>query len=81
MMPTYNLWMLSIAPQRLRGRLVSGVTASVFAGQFVSPILTAPLIEKTDIAHTFGYAGYVLLGIGGLFVAWLIVRRSLSQSR
>ncbi len=75
MMPTYNLWMLSIAPQQMRGRLVSGVTASVFAGQFVSPILTAPLIERTDIAQTFGYAGYLLLGIGGLFVVWLLARR------
>lgn len=54
--PNSSLWVLALAPPRLRGRLVGGLTASIFLGQFLSPLLLQPVVASTSLASAFGFA-------------------------
>jgi MFS family permease len=51
--PNGTLWVLSLAPARLRGRLVGGLTASIFLAQFASPLLLEPVVARTSLGGAF----------------------------
>ena len=51
--PNSYLWLLSLAPARLRGRLSGGLTTAVFMGQFFSPLLAQPLIAAVSLPWAF----------------------------
>jgi MFS family permease len=51
--PNSNLWMLALAPARVRGRLAGGLTASIFLAQFCSPILLEPVVARTSLGGSF----------------------------
>lgn len=64
-MPTFLTTALNAAPVRRRG-LVSGcMTAAVFLGQFLSPLVLQPLVDKWDLPTVFGLGarGCVALGL------------------
>lgn len=66
LMPSLTGAVLQNAPAALRGRVSGGLTASIFIGHFISPILTQPIIAAS------GYAGaYVWMGgmMGALALA------------
>ncbi|MGQ0835667.1 MAG: MFS transporter [Gammaproteobacteria bacterium] len=71
-MPNLTTTLLGVAPAHLRGRLSGGLTASVFLGQFLSPLLNQPLITRYGFASTFLIAGSmlglmaVMMGLGAL---------------
>jgi MFS family permease len=56
LMPTGSLWVMEIAPPEMRGRLISGVSTSMFLGMFFSPIFVQPLVRHANI----GYSGAFL---------------------
>ncbi|MBZ5488888.1 MFS transporter [Halomonas aquamarina] len=43
-MPNTTAWLMRITPQRVRGRVFGGFTATFFFGQFISPIAVAPAV-------------------------------------
>jgi dipeptide/tripeptide permease len=45
------------------------MTSALFLGQFFSPIIVQPLINRIGLAATFAVAGVVALLIAMLFVA------------
>jgi MFS family permease len=51
--PNSYLWLLSLAPERLRGRLSGGMTTAVFLGQFFSPLLAQPVIDAVSLPWAF----------------------------
>lgn len=57
LMPNSNVWLLSEAPRHLRGRLSGTLTSAIFLGQFLSPILTQPLVNITSIQTGFYIVG------------------------
>lgn len=65
--PNANLWMVHIAPENRRGRLLGHMNMAVFMGQFVSPLLVHPLIQKQGIQAAFFYPGLLMLLIAALF--------------
>ena len=73
MMPNFNNWLGALAPRARRGKILGGLTTCFFVGQFVSPLLTQPLIDATSVGVTFALVG---VGLGGLglgatgYVAW-----------
>ena len=75
LMPNLNVWMARLAPVRWRGRLMSGMTMSVFVGQFLSPVLSQPLVRATGLKATFGIAASAAWCLGALFLIWAISRR------
>lgn len=52
--PNGSLWIISLAPPRYRGRLAGGLTASIFLGQFLSPIVAQPAVAGFGLAGGFG---------------------------
>ena len=65
--PALNVWMANEAPPMLRGRILSGLTTSVFLGQFISPIMSQPLAEAYGMGATYAMAGALLVCIGLVF--------------
>ncbi len=61
MMPNINLWLISLAPPLLRGRLVGYLNFSLFLGMFSSPIIIQPLIGFTGLYNTFFFTAVILL--------------------
>jgi MFS family permease len=59
-MPNVATTALSLAPPQMRGRVAGGVTASVFAGQFASPLLAGPFIAGHGYAATYLGAAVLL---------------------
>ena len=58
--PNSSLWVLALAPPRLRGRLVGGLTAAIFLGQFLSPLLLEPVVAFTSLGTAFGIAAVAM---------------------
>lgn len=75
--PNLSATLLAIAPPPLRGRLSGALIASIFAGQFLSPFISQPLIRSWGYATTFSGAGALLVAVG-VACYW---RRSLVAAR
>ena len=56
-MPNLASAALQKAPARVRGRVSGGLTASIFIGQFISPIITQPAIATVGYAATYAWLG------------------------
>jgi MFS family permease len=58
--PNSSLWVLALAPARLRGRLAGGLTAAIFLGQFLSPLALQPVVASASLAAAFGVAAAMM---------------------
>ncbi|MFD6155078.1 MFS transporter [Nocardia sp. NPDC060256] len=58
--PNLNLRLSDLAPAATRGRILSGLVTAIFLGQFVSPLIVAPLIHATSINAAFGWTGIAM---------------------
>jgi MFS family permease len=70
-MPNLNVWLAGLAPAHARGRIFGGLTTAFFLGQFVSPILAAPIIDRNGLGGPFGgfaASALVLLAFAIAFV-------------
>ena len=67
-MPNAATWLMFVAPPDMRGRIIGGMTSVVFLGQFLSPILTTPLVQATSITAAFFWTGLGMVLIGLVFV-------------
>lgn len=73
LMPTFNAWVLALAPLHLRGRLVGGVMMSQFLGFFCSPFWSQPLADVLETSGAYAVTGAVQVtaGVAFLAAAWL----------
>ena len=60
-LPTLGLWIMEVTPLAVRGRALSGLTASIFGGQFLSPFVSQPLQKALGFNSTYLIAGSVSL--------------------
>ncbi len=67
--PNSYLWVLALAPRRLRGRLSGGLTASIFLAQFSSPILLEPVLARVTLGGAFVGAGAAMAAVAALLAA------------
>ena len=65
--PNNSGWLASLTPAELRGKAVGLLTSAIFLGQFFSPIITQPFIERIGLSGTFAVASAVALLITLLF--------------
>jgi MFS family permease len=72
LMPNMNFYLTSIAPDNLRGRVLSGITTAFFLGQFLSPLLSQPLSKSIGLGNTYGVAALAMVGLTGavLLLLW-----------
>ncbi len=68
LMPNASSWLLSAAPEAMRGRLVGGMTSFFFAGQFASPFLAKPFVLMGGERLTFAAGAVAALGLTVVFV-------------
>ncbi|MEA5570929.1 MFS transporter [Calothrix sp. UHCC 0171] len=61
LMPNMNFCLTSVTPDAMRGKILSGVTTSLFLGQFLSPVLSQPLSGRIGLANTYASAGGLML--------------------
>lgn len=73
MLPTLNLWLVSIVPAAIRGRAVGGMTTFVFIGQFLTPIAAQPIAARVGLSGAFLAGGGFLMLLAG--VLYLSARR------
>ncbi|MEN9517527.1 MAG: hypothetical protein RLZZ381_115 [Cyanobacteriota bacterium] len=59
--PNMNLCLISVTPDTMRGKVLGGVTTSIFLGQFLSPIVSQPLSKAVGLGTTYGLAGGLML--------------------
>jgi MFS family permease len=71
LMPNMNFCLTSVTPDAMRGKILSGVTTSLFLGQFLSPLLSQPLSSRLGLATTYGYAGGFMLVLAAVALVTL----------
>ena len=72
--PNLNAWMLAVTPPTVKGRVIGTRVSTTFLGQFISPVVTAPLTAALGIGHSYVIAGLVMLGISAGTAVWLTTR-------
>jgi len=63
-MPNYSTYLMAKVPPAARGRAAGLLTTSFFAGQFASPLVSAPLVVNFGISGAFLALSGTLLVIG-----------------
>lgn len=72
LVPNLDAWLTSTVPGSYRGRAVGGLTASTFLGQFLSPIVSQPVIENLGLDMATAY-GLIYILSGSLLIVFLSV--------
>ncbi len=82
--PNQNLWVITLSPDHLRGRMIGIVSAAFFLGQFSSPLFIQPLMRVLGSLHRVFYASagfLVVLALGLLWLRWSPWRQQLGVHR
>jgi len=77
--PNMANWAGEVAPPEARGRVMGGLTTSLFLGQFLSPLLMQPLLGVVGLGGAFLTAGGVLFTLAVTFS--LLVWRGHAKAR
>ncbi|WP_255632657.1 MFS transporter [Amycolatopsis sp. TNS106] len=78
--PNLNLRLADLAHPAHRGRVLSGLVAGIFLGQFLSPLVVQPLVQGIGIAGAFTWTG-AALGAGAALAALLPNRNNRKETR
>lgn len=65
-MPNYSTYLMSKVPAAARGRAAGLLTTSFFAGQFASPLVSAPLVSRFGLPGTFLALSGTMLALAAL---------------
>jgi len=77
LIPNSNVWIVTLSPDSMRGRIVGGLTTAVFIGQFISPFLIQPVLALTSASGIFAVAGIGLLLISLAYLGFnILISRS-----
>ena len=60
MIPNTNMWVMKIVPPVIRGKEIGKLTTFWFLGQFLSPIIIFPLLNRFSLSSTFLLAAVFL---------------------
>ncbi len=59
--PNLTIWLMSRVPSTMRGRASGGLTTAVFLGQFLSPLISQPLVKLYGLSGAFFGAMLVMI--------------------
>jgi MFS family permease len=74
MMPNIAAAAMAAAAPSMRGRVAGGMTASVFAGHFISPFVSQPMIATVGFEWTYVCAGIAVGAISAVAAGMAILR-------
>lgn len=69
-MPNYTTYFMGFVPPSQRGRASGLLTTAFFAGQFASPLVTAPLVGQFGLSGAFAAVGVAVIVLAGGIVAF-----------
>jgi MFS family permease len=69
-MPNYTTYFMATVPPDLRGRASGLLTTAFFAGQFASPLVSAPLVVWFGLEGAFEVLGAVIIAVGAGLLAY-----------
>ncbi|MCW8819522.1 MAG: MFS transporter [Ignavibacteriaceae bacterium] len=75
MMPNGSFWLMEVVPERVRGKAVGGFTGMIFLGQFLSPVVMAPVVGAYTLNGAFLVASAAMGVI--VFLLFMIPRKTL----
>lgn len=73
-MPVMSVWLTTEVAAHIRGRALGGLTTAVFMGQFVSPIVTQPVLRGWGSGAMYGVVALTLAGLSGILALTLRLR-------
>lgn len=73
--PNTSTWLMSRVPSTMRGRASGGLSTAVFLGQFLSPVLSQPMVNRAGLHGAFLLATLIMLILIALPVAVVLARR------
>jgi MFS family permease len=76
-MPNLMSWLMRLASESVRGRATGALTATVFAGQFLSPLVFQPAVRAGGVPFAFTMGGLAMAGLAALLA---LVAIKLSQA-
>lgn len=65
-MPNYTTYFMGFVPPSQRGRASGLLTTAFFVGQFMSPLVSAPLVAQFGLGGAFAAMGTALMSLGAL---------------
>jgi MFS family permease len=69
-MPNGATWLMNIVPPTVRARVIGGYSSMIFLGQFLSPLILAPVAARvTTLSSAFLFAASVA-AIAALLLAF-----------
>jgi MFS family permease len=68
-LPNMNVWINAKTPAGQRGQAIGGLTACIFLGQFLSPWVVQPVVERLSLRSAYSIPAEVLLGMA-LVIGW-----------
>jgi MFS family permease len=71
-LPNYTTYWLSIVPPTLRGRAAGMLTTAFFAGQFASPLVSAPLVSLFGLDGSFAALALLQLVLSATLFAMIL---------
>ena len=73
-MPNFAAAAMLLAPPALRGRVSGLLVSSIFAGQFLSPVVSQPLIASSGYGGAYAMVGSIVLILGVVAFAVRLAR-------
>ncbi len=67
-MPNASLSLMEVAPEKQRGRVIGGMVSAAFLGQFLSPIVSQPILKATSLSELFLWGAVASLLLAGVFL-------------
>ena len=74
-MPALISIVLDVAPAHRRGFASGAVATSIFLGQFISPLISAPVISAVGYSETFAIVAVLMICLSAMTVAFFRERR------
>jgi MFS family permease len=70
LMPSLNNWLTDVFASASRGKVLGSLNTAIFLGQFMSPIVLTPLLNKVSYTGFFIIIGAAMAFTGGLI--WFV---------
>jgi MFS family permease len=77
-MPNYTTYFMGFVPPSQRGRASGLLTTAFFAGQFASPLVTAPLVATYGLPGAFGIVAIALFILAAGLLAYSLSQRNVA---
>ncbi|WP_019668349.1 MFS transporter [Eudoraea adriatica] len=81
MIPNANVWVMQLAPEKIRGQEIGRLTTFWFMGQFLSPIILLPFLNLMTHSQLFSILTFIIIALSlGFFVFGILNKKSKLKS-